>query len=59
MKKEIYPVGKTIFSEGDPGEHAYRIISGCVDIIIQEEGQQVVLATLGEGEVFGEMAMID
>lgn len=59
MKKETFPIGKMIFSEGDPGKDAYRIISGRVDIFIQEDSQQVVLATLGEGEIFGEMAMIE
>lgn len=59
MNKETFPVGKMIFSEGDPGVNAYRIISGRVDVFIQEDGQQVVLSTLGEGEIFGEMAMIE
>lgn len=59
MDKEKFPEGKLIFSEGDLGDDAYRILSGSVEIFIQEEGQKLVLATLGEGEIFGEMAMIE
>lgn len=59
MEKEKFSVGKLVFREGDSGTVAYRILSGCVEISIQENGQKLVLASLGEGEIFGEMAMIE
>lgn len=59
MRTEKFPAGKRIFGEGDLGDEAYRIVEGRVEISIQEDGQKLVLATLGEGEIFGEMAMIE
>jgi len=59
MKTEKFPASKLIFTEGDHGDEAYRVIDGLVEISIQDEGQKLVLATLGEGEIFGEMAMIE
>lgn len=59
MKTEKFPAGKLIFSEGETGAEAFRILSGSVEISIQDEGQKLVLATLGRGEIFGEMAMIE
>lgn len=59
MKKNKFSKGKLIFSEGAVGDDAYRILSGSVEISTQQDGQKLVLATLGAGEIFGEMAMID
>ncbi len=59
MKTEKFPVGKLIFKEGDSGEEAYQVLSGSVEIFIEEDGQKLVLATLGKGEIFGEMAMVE
>jgi CRP-like cAMP-binding protein/serine/threonine protein phosphatase PrpC len=47
--------GRILFSEGDPGEELYLLIAGRVRI--ERKGQ--VLATLGPGSNFGEMAMLD
>jgi HEAT repeat protein/ATP/ADP translocase len=47
--------GEVIFRKGDPGEHLFLIISGS----IQVRDGQVVVATLGEREVFGELAVLD
>jgi CRP-like cAMP-binding protein len=59
MKTEKLSAGKLVFTEGTPGEEAYRILEGRVEISIAENGQRLVLATLGAGEIFGEMAMIE
>lgn len=50
--------GDLIFSEGDTGNVAYLILKGNVNIIKQIHGINNVLATLGPGEIFGEMAII-
>jgi len=51
--------GETIIKEGDVGESAYLIEDGEVEVSRAKDDQKVVLATLGKGEIFGEMSMID
>ncbi len=48
-----------LFEEGDPGECAYIIESGSVEVSLDKGGRKLVIATLGEGDVLGEMAIID
>jgi len=51
--------GALIFTEGEKGQVAYMILSGAVEIFREADGEQVVLATLSEGSLFGEMALIE
>lgn len=51
--------GETIFSEGDPGEWAYIIESGRVEVAVSVNGQPYPLRILTSGDVLGEMAVID
>ncbi len=48
-----------IFRESEPGEIAFVIQSGTVEITKHAGGNEVVLGTLGQGEMFGETALID
>ena len=50
-----YRAGETIFNEGDRGKEFFVIRSGKVEIRIGNR----LLETLGENEIFGEMALID
>lgn len=50
--------GDVIFREGDKGQVAYMIQSGSVNIVKNIKGKRQILATLGPGELFGEMAII-
>ncbi len=59
LKKELYQKGDVIFHEGEPGNAAYILESGSVEIVKTVEGSKVRLATLRSGELFGEMAIID
>ncbi len=47
----------TLFEEGDSADAAYLLIDGLVVIIKGRD--RLKLATLGEGEVVGEMALFD
>ena len=48
-----------VFEERDPGSRMYVIRSGKVKIYRHLEGKEVVLAFLGPGEFFGEMALLE
>ena len=51
--------GDIIFRESELGDEAFVIVSGEVQISVGEGKETVVIATLGRGEVFGEMALVD
>ncbi|MCB1556787.1 MAG: EAL domain-containing protein [Alphaproteobacteria bacterium] len=60
MKRHIFPAGTLLFKEGDPRECAYLIDRGEVHITERtDRGAEKVLCILNEGEIFGEMALID
>ncbi len=50
--------GTEIFHEGEPGQQMYIIQSGTVRITKAFNGKPHVLAELGKGEFFGEMAIV-
>src|SRR5256712_8599142 len=52
--------GSRLFHKGDSGDAMFLIESGRVHISINDEdGQEVTLADLAQGDFFGEMALID
>ncbi|MDA1090573.1 MAG: cyclic nucleotide-binding domain-containing protein [Proteobacteria bacterium] len=59
LNKKFFPEGDSVFREGDPGEAAYLVESGVIGIFKTVEGEDIQLATMTDGELFGEMAIID
>lgn len=58
VERRRFEPGQVIFREGDdPGGEAYVVHSGTVEIRKTVEGLPRRLAVLGEGELFGEMAL--
>ncbi|MGM0596074.1 MAG: cyclic nucleotide-binding domain-containing protein [Myxococcota bacterium] len=56
LGEEIYlQKDEFLFHEGDPGDGLYFILNGSLDIIIVNK----VINTLNEGDVLGEIALID
>lgn len=51
--------GQYVFRQRETGEIAFLLISGTVEIVKTIEDEDVVLATLEKGSMFGEMALID
>ena len=54
-----FPDGSVIFAEGDLGLAMYVIEGGEVEIRKRLGGEDRVLATLGKGDFFGEMCMLE
>ncbi|TNF46717.1 cyclic nucleotide-binding domain-containing protein [bacterium] len=54
-----YSEGEVLFNEGDTGDCMYVIQLGKVRISKNTPTGEVVLADLGQGEIFGEMALFD
>lgn len=55
-----YPKGSMIILEEEFGDIVFIIKFGTVKITrVNDEGKEVILAMLGESEIFGEMALID
>jgi CRP/FNR family cyclic AMP-dependent transcriptional regulator len=54
-----YDVGHVIFEEGSTGRELYVVLDGEVEIAKINGASKTVIVTLGKGEFFGEMAVID
>jgi CRP/FNR family cyclic AMP-dependent transcriptional regulator len=52
-------VGDVIFEEGSTGRDLYVVLDGKIEIAKINGSQKTVIVTLGKGEFFGEMAVID
>jgi len=59
MQKVKFMPGDVILREGDDGDSAYLILSGSVDVTIGAGDSARSVATLSDGEVFGEMSLLD
>ncbi|CAA7624462.1 cyclic nucleotide-binding domain-containing protein [Magnetospirillum sp. UT-4] len=55
LERKVFYAGQKVFNEGEAGDRAYLIQEGTVEIT--KHG--LTLATLGKGELFGEMALVD
>ena len=59
-RERNYPKNSVILFEDDPGDALYVVITGQVKVVlIGEDGREVILSVLQEGQFFGEMALID
>jgi CRP/FNR family cyclic AMP-dependent transcriptional regulator len=54
-----YDVADVIFEEGSTGRELYVVLDGKIDIVKDSGGTRTSIVTLGKGEFFGEMAVID
>ncbi len=58
MTLERFAPGAVITRQGDPGDKFYVIRSGRVDILVDSGKGPKLVATLGEGDFFGEAALL-
>jgi CRP/FNR family transcriptional regulator, cyclic AMP receptor protein len=54
-----FDVGDVIFEEGSSGRELFVVLGGKIDIAKITSAGKTVIVTLGKGEFFGEMAVID
>ncbi|WP_420152722.1 cyclic nucleotide-binding domain-containing protein [Siphonobacter sp.] len=55
MKQVHYPAGEVIIRKGDLGDSMFVILSGEIEIYDQD----TLLAEMGRGDLFGELALLD
>jgi CRP-like cAMP-binding protein len=59
LQSQTFSSGDVIFEGGDAAHCTYLIQEGGVDVFIEKDGVIEVIDTLGPGEIFGEMALVD
>jgi len=60
IERKVIPEGGVIFKQGSTGRTAYIVQTGHVEIVREnDDGSEKILATIGTGAMFGEMAVID
>ncbi|NQT36112.1 MAG: ATP-binding cassette domain-containing protein [Planctomycetes bacterium] len=58
MVPEKVAAGSVIIRQGEPGDKFYLIRHGEVDVIVEKDGTDQTVASLGEGDFFGEAALL-
>lgn len=58
LESRVFERGELLIQRDQEASHVYLIASGAVSISLPEEGERLVLATLGPGEVVGEMSLV-
>ena len=55
-----YPAKSTIIYAGDKSDSLYYIVKGSVTVLIEDdEGHEMIVAYLNDGDFFGEMGLFD
>jgi CRP-like cAMP-binding protein len=55
-----FPRHGRLFYQGDPGTGLFVVASGLVKVVVtSEDGEEMVLITLGPGEALGELSVVD
>ncbi len=60
MTRRAVPRNRTVLQAGDPTDSLYIILTGRTRVqMSDDEGKEVILASLGPGDFFGEMGLMD
>ncbi|WP_426417661.1 cyclic nucleotide-binding domain-containing protein [Aestuariirhabdus sp. LZHN29] len=60
MRPHELPANTTVFKEGGHGNYVCFVMEGTLQVLkSRDNGQESVIATIGEGQSVGEMAIID
>ena len=55
--QKLYRPAEKVFNKGDAGNEAYVVMRGQIDICLEEGAKPI--ATIGNGQIFGELAFLD
>jgi len=59
-RRRTFRRGEVIFHQGDPGDALHFIVAGRVKVVLDaESGGEALIAIVGPGDCFGELALID
>ncbi len=58
LEKKAFEPGEVILREGQPVKAAGMVKTGTVRVYTETDGKEVLLAELGEGQIFGEMGLL-
>jgi hypothetical protein len=58
LQRHRVEAGWTVVREGDAGDSLFVVVSGALSVTMREDGQEVELAILREGDFFGEVALL-
>jgi CRP/FNR family transcriptional regulator len=61
LRMRRFRKGETVFHQGDPGDALFIVASGSVKVVLpsDEGAEPAIVAVLGPGEFFGELAILD
>lgn len=57
-RRRTFPPGKTVVMAGDAGRDVLLLTEGYVEIAVERDGRRIAVATLGEGDILGEIGML-
>ena len=58
LQQVMFEKGEIIVEPGEPSKGAFLIEDGKVEVFRASGGRKIVVASLGKGEIFGEMALV-
>ena len=56
--RKIYNAGEDLFKQGDSGDAAFVIVKGNADVIVTTGKKEVVVASVGNNEIIGEISIL-
>ena len=60
LRRRRFRRNEVIFHQGDPGDSLHIVGAGAVKIVLPSaEGEEAIIATLREGDFFGELSLLD
>ena len=57
FSQKLFRPGDKVFGKDDPGNEAFIVMRGQIEIVLDENSAPI--ATLGQGQVFGELSFLD